>query len=133
MAIVTSSDWANAYKQILDNQDIRKLLYYPSDNFDDDPLGKADVPDATAQEYIKKIASDYLIQVIEDVDGSSDKSIKRGYMTVFSEDYERGYNPHARNEAFRVEIYMPIRKFEEYQYRIDQITSIYLICSNKRQ
>ena len=108
------------YKKILNNQDIVKLLYYASANFDDDPLDKADLSVETIVKYIKKIPNDYLIDIISD----NADSVKRGYITIFMDDYNKMENPYASAPSIRIEIYMPIRDFEEYQYRTAAIVRI---------
>ena len=108
------------YKKTLNNTDITKLLYYPSTSFADDPLGKADLTVQVASKYIKKIPSDYIIDVISD----DTDPVKRGYITVFMDDYNKMDNPYASAPSIRIEIYMPIRDFEEYQYRTAAIVRI---------
>ena len=109
------------YKNILNNKDIVKLLYYPSENFEDDPLSKSDVDIENAVNYVKKIPSDYLIDIISD---NSNNNVKRGYMTVFMDDYSKMDNPYASAPSIRIEIYLPIRGFEEYQYRTAAIVRL---------
>lgn len=109
----------NVYKQILENDTITKMLYYPSDNAAHDPLSEPSVLKADIVKYIKKVSADYLIESIE----SDNNPVKRGYITVFAEDYVRMNNPYASNSGIRIEIYMPVRKFEEYQWRLMTIVS----------
>lgn len=108
------------YKKTLNETDIIKLLYYPSTSFADDPLGKADLTVQVASKYIKKIPSDYIIDIISD----DTDPVKRGYITVFMDDYNKMDNPYASAPSVRIEIYMPIRGFEEYQYRTAAIVRI---------
>lgn len=107
----------NVYKQISENKTITKMLYYPSDNAADDPLSKADINKATIVKYVRKVASEYLIDSINSVSNTE----KRGYITVFAEDFNRMDNPYASHAGIRIEIYMPVRKFEEFQWRLQTI------------
>lgn len=111
----------NIYKMILENETIGKVLYHPSDNSSDaeDPLGKAVVAKDVIVNYIKKTSSDYIINSIN----KSNNPVKRGYITIFAEDYVRMDNPYASSAGVRIEIYMPVRKFEEYQWRLQIIVS----------
>ena len=106
----------NVYKSILENNTITKMLYYPSTKASDDPLANVNVVKTTAVKYVKKVASDYLIDEINESNPE-----KRGYITVFTEDFTRMENPYASSVGIRIEIYMPVRKFEEYQWRIQTI------------
>lgn len=108
------------YKKILENDDIVKLLYYPAESLADDPLPKATVDVNTAVKYVKKIPSDYIIDIISD----DTDPVKRGYITIFMDDYNKMENPLASAPSARIEIYMPIRKFEEYQYRTAAIVRL---------
>ena len=108
------------YRKTLEDKDIAKLLYYPSTSFEDDPLGKADLTVQVASKHIKKIPSDYIIDIISD----DTDSVKRGYITVFMDDYNKMDNPYASAPSVRIEIYIPIRGFEEYQYRTAAIVRI---------
>lgn len=115
----------SAYIKIYGSQDIRKLLYYSVDDFDEDVTTYNNIEDEVAVNYIKKVPSDYLIQQILD-NNPSDTSIeeKRGFITVFAEDFDRMDNPYGTSLYFRIEIYMPIRGFEEYQFRMATISDI---------
>lgn len=111
----------NVYKKILENEIIGKILYYPSDNSSsaEDPLGKSIVAKNVIIKYIKKTSSDYTIDVINKASNPE----KRGYITVFAEDFVRMDNPYASSAGVRIEIYMPVRKFEEFQWRLQIIVS----------
>ena len=107
----------NVYKQILENDTITKMLYYPSSNAAHDPLLELSVSKSVMVKYVRKVAADYLIDSIN----KSKNPEKRGYMTVFAEDFSRMDNPYASSAGVRIEIYMPVRKFEEFQWRIQTI------------
>lgn len=109
----------NVYKMILENNTITKMLYYPSDDASHDPLIEPNIAKTVIVKYIKKVAADYLI---DDINKSKNPE-KRGYITVFAEDFARMENPYASNAGIRIEIYMPVRKFEEFQWRIQIIVA----------
>ena len=109
----------NVYKMILENDIITKMLYYPSDNASHDPLTEPTVAKTVIVKYIKKVAADYLIDEIN----ASKNPEKRGYITVFAEDFTRMENPYASSAGIRIEIYMPVRKFEEFQWRLQIIVA----------
>jgi len=113
-----------AYGMIYHNIVIRKSLYNESTSGEDDPENGDNPTDSNIQKYIKKVSGDYVIdEILNDGNDDNKDSIKRGYITIFAENYEQMDNPFARLEAFRVEIYMPVRGFEEYQYRLSRITN----------
>ena len=109
----------NVYKMILENDTITKMLYYPSTNASHDPLTEPAVAKTVIVKYIKKVAADYLIDEIN----ASKNPEKRGYITVFAEDFARMENPYASSAGVRIEIYMPVRKFEEFQWRLQTIVA----------
>ena len=108
----------NVYKMILENDTITKMLYYPSTNALHDPLTEPAVAKDIIVKYVKKVAADYLIDSINE-----SNSEKRGYITVFAEDFARMENPYASSAGVRIEIYMPVRKFEEFQWRLQIIVA----------
>ena len=110
---------SNVYKMISENDTITKMLYYPSANASHDPLTEPTVAKTTIVKYIKKVAADYLIDEIN----TSKNPEKRGYITVFAEDFARMENPYASSAGIRIEIYMPVRKFEEFQWRMQIIVA----------
>ena len=109
----------NVYKKILENDTITKMLYYPSTNASHNPLAEPSVAKNVIVKYIKKVAADYAIDSIND----STNAVKRGYITVFAEDFARMENPYASSAGIRIEIYMPVRKFEEFQWRLQTIVA----------
>ena len=109
----------NVYKKILENDTITKMLYYPSTNASHNPLTEPSVAKNVIVKYIKKVAADYAIDSIND----STNAVKRGYITVFAEDFARMENPYASSAGIRIEIYMPVRKFEEFQWRLQTIVA----------
>ena len=109
----------NVYKMILEIDTITKMIYYPSVDASHDPLAEPSVTKNVIVKYIKKVSADYAIDSIN----NSTNAVKRGYITVFAEDFARMENPHASNAGIRIEIYMPVRKFEEFQWRLQIIVA----------
>ena len=107
----------NVYIKVHENQNILKMLYYPADNGDFDILAQSEVTGANKDDLVRKVSAEVELQELVD------SEVKRGRIGIFLQSSTNTNNTYVPDRRVRIEIYMPIRNFEEYFYRIAFIVS----------
>ena len=106
----------SVFKIVHSDQNIAKYLYYPGTDGDFDPLSEDDLNISQRDSVIKKTGI-----IVELEDYSASNPDKRGRIGIFLQNSSPNDNPLTPERRIRIEIYMPLRNFEEFNYRIAYI------------